>query len=86
MYQLTDFGVIRLSGNACIPDCEDNKDWQEYQAWLAESNIPEPMPPPPPDLTTALINGSARANRLQKKQAATLQNRLNVLEQKISDL
>ena len=86
IYQITGNGVLRLSDKAFIPDCEDNRDWQEYQQWLAEGNTPEPMLAPPPDLTIALNNGSARTSRLQKKQAASWQNKLKVLEQKISHL
>lgn len=86
MYQLTASGVIRLSDNAYIPDCASNIDWQEYQQWLAEGNTPEPMPAPPPDLTMALNNGAARTSRLEKKQAASWQNKLKALEQKFSDL
>ncbi|MDH0100119.1 hypothetical protein N7320_02165 [Stutzerimonas stutzeri] len=46
MYQLTDNGVIRLSDNASIPNAEGNRDWQEYQVWLADGNSPLPVPPP----------------------------------------
>lgn len=35
-------GVIRLEDNATIPDCPDNRDWREYQAWLAKGNTPLP--------------------------------------------
>jgi hypothetical protein len=35
-------GVIRLADMAYIPDCKDNTDWREYQAWLAEGNRPQP--------------------------------------------
>lgn len=35
-------GVIRLKDMAYIPDCKDNTDWREYQAWLAEGNTPLP--------------------------------------------
>jgi hypothetical protein len=45
VYQLTQSsGVIRLSDNAFIPDDPNNTGWQDYQAWLAAGNTPNPVP------------------------------------------
>jgi hypothetical protein len=42
MYQLTDFGVIRLADGAAIPEDPGNVDYREYLAWRAAGNKPEP--------------------------------------------
>lgn len=86
VYQLTENGVQRLSDKAFIPECEDNRDWQAYQVWLAEGNTPEPLPVPPPDLTVALANGSARVQRTQKKEEQQNLVRLQTLEAELTNL
>ena len=54
-YQLTatDSTVIRTADGACIPNDPANRDWVEYQKWLADGGVPdpyvEPPPPPPPE-------------------------------------
>jgi hypothetical protein len=71
MYQLTtSTSIIRLSDNAFIPAAPGNRDYAEYQAWLAKGNTPLPAPapaPPGPDyiafwdaLTTSTIYTAIR--------------------------
>ena len=54
-YQLTatDSSVIRTADGACIPNDPANRDYAEYQKWLADGGVPdpyvEPPPPPPPE-------------------------------------
>jgi len=43
MYQLTENGVIRIVDNAQIPKAEGNRDWIEFQAWVAEGNEATPI-------------------------------------------
>jgi hypothetical protein len=47
-YQLTETDiVIRTADQANIPNDPANRDWVEYQKWLADGGVPDPAPPPP---------------------------------------
>jgi len=47
-YQLTNGNtILRLSDNAWFPEDPANTDYQQYQAWVAAGNTPEPAPAPP---------------------------------------
>jgi len=37
-----DYAILRLPDNAWIPNNPENTDWQAYQVWLAQGNIPLP--------------------------------------------
>jgi hypothetical protein len=66
-YQLTAIEsiVIRNRDQAHIPDDPANRDWAEYQQWLADGGVPDPVKPPinpaldaRPAKTTAQILGA----------------------------
>jgi hypothetical protein len=47
-YQLTATDVvIRTADGATIPSDPANRDWIEYQDWLAAGGVPDPYVPPP---------------------------------------
>ena len=46
-YQLTDGGILRARDGANIPVDPGNRDYSDYQDWLAAGNTPDPADPPP---------------------------------------
>ena len=47
-YQLTATDtVLRTADGANIPNDPANRDWVEYQQWLADGGVPDPYVPPP---------------------------------------
>jgi hypothetical protein len=78
-YQLvTNFdGVQRIADEAFIPNDGGNRDWNEYQSWLAEGNTPDPAPPapdtpPPAAIDPAIVALGARV--------AALEARMNMIQ------
>lgn len=44
-YQLAENGgVKRRADGAYIPPDPDNRDWRNYEEWLAAGNTPDPAP------------------------------------------
>ena len=48
LYEITAFGIKRLSDGANIPLDPTNSDYQIYLAWVAEGNTAAPYTPPTP--------------------------------------
>ena len=68
-YTRAEYGVIRASDRASIPDDDRNRDWRAYQEWLAAGNAPDPIPAPVIDPTVAERKASEKS--AQDKIATT---------------
>jgi hypothetical protein len=78
-YQLvTGFdGVKRTEDQAFIPNDGGNRDWNEYQAWLAEGNTPDPAPAHPAGEMDAATTGYVDT------EVAAMGARLDAIERRI---
>lgn len=61
-------GVIRLSDMTFIPENPANRDWQEYQKWVAAGNTPDPAFTPE-ELLVQASEKAAEEARIQAKAA-----------------
>jgi hypothetical protein len=78
-YQLTATdSIIRTDDGACIPNDPANRDYAEYQEWLADGGVPDPyMPPEPPPPTaqpetTVLYDHENRLRAIEGQPPLTL--------------
>jgi hypothetical protein len=78
-YQLTATDVvIRKVDGACIPNDPANRDWIEYQEWLADGGVPDPyvppeaVPPTPTSEQTMLYDHENRVRALEGQPPLTL--------------
>lgn len=83
-YQLTNGdSIIRLSDNAAIPQAPGNRDYREYQEWLAEGNTPLPAPVEEPPAEPTLPEKLARIGLTPADLVAVLESEADI---KVADL
>lgn len=67
MYKLTkSSSIIRLADGASIPNATGNIDYDKYQVWLAEGNLPAPSDPDPVQSAALKIEAIERQSMLPR--------------------
>lgn len=69
MYTRHSAYIFRQSDGACIPISEENSDYQEYLAWLADGGIPDDPPVP---THAELVEQAKAATRIQRQPIITV--------------
>lgn len=82
MYKLTDTTlIIRIDDGAYIPADPANTDYQQYIAWLAEGNTPEPYVASPPPIPQSVTRFQALATLSSAGHLPTIRAHIATLDQ-----
>jgi len=82
MYKLTaSTSIIRIDDGAYIPADPANIDYQQYLAWIAEGNTPEPYIAQPPPIPSTVTRFQALAVLAAGGYLDTVRTYINTLDQ-----
>lgn len=80
MYKLLQNSVVLVEQATEIPFDPANTDYQQYLAWLAEGNVPEPYVPPPPSIPQSVTRFQALAILAAGGYLDTVRTYINTLD------